>query len=37
MFLDELEQNAEGLAPATEAILILEEAFKTTEAQKIMR
>jgi len=36
MFLEELEQYVEGSAPETDAVLILEEAFGTVDAQKIV-
>jgi len=36
MFLDELKQYAEGSAPETEAVSILEDAFETADARRIL-
>jgi len=37
MFLDELKQYAEGSAPETEAVSILEDAFRTTDVQRMLK
>jgi len=37
MFFEELEQYAEGLAPETEIVSMLEDAFGTTDSQKMLK